>query len=163
MPILKDMDMDMNEISLIIAAIGNHEEQNGLPVNEISAALILADKSDTHRSRVRKEDFTMKNIHDRVNLSIKKNYLAVASLTIGSGGKIARLCVRGPVLVRSGHKSSQGCKQFRIIEGGKLFIRIITGIISSGARSLKRNADLVPESGILRVGIGDILREYIQR
>lgn len=77
MPILKDMDMDMNEISLIIAAIGNHEEQNGLPVNEISAALILADKSDTHRSRVRKENFNMKDIHDRVNLSIKKNYLAV--------------------------------------------------------------------------------------
>ena len=77
MSLLDKMGMDMNDISLIIAAIGNHEEQNGLPVNEISAALILADKSDTHRSRVRRRNFNLNDIHDRVNLSIKKNYLEV--------------------------------------------------------------------------------------
>ncbi len=77
MSLLSKMGMSMEDISLIIAAIGNHEEQSGLPVNEISAALILADKSDAHRSRVRKKNFNPKDIHDRVNFSIKKNYLAV--------------------------------------------------------------------------------------
>ena len=53
------------------------EEQSGVPVNDVSAALILADKSDTHRSRVRRKNFNLNDIHDRVNLAIKKNYLAV--------------------------------------------------------------------------------------
>lgn len=77
MPILQSMGMDMESIGLIISAIGNHEEQSGMPVNEISAALILADKSDAHRSRVRKVGSSTSDIHDRVNLSIKKNYIAV--------------------------------------------------------------------------------------
>ena len=77
MACLEKMGMDMQDISMIIAAIGNHEEQSGIPVNEISAALILADKSDTHRSRVRRKNFNLNDIHDRVNMSIKKNYLAV--------------------------------------------------------------------------------------
>ena len=77
MPLLQNMGMDMEEISLIMAAIGNHEEQSGVPVSEVSAALILADKSDTHRSRVRRKNFSVNDIHDRVNMSIKKNYLAV--------------------------------------------------------------------------------------
>ena len=77
MSLLESMGMDMDEISAIMAAIGNHEEQSGVPVNDIGAALILADKSDTHRSRVRRKNFNLNDIHDRVNLSIKKNYLAV--------------------------------------------------------------------------------------
>lgn len=77
MSLLQNMGMDMDEISLIMAAIGNHEEQSGVPVSEVSAALILADKSDTHRSRVRRKNFSVNDIHDRVNMSIKKNYLAV--------------------------------------------------------------------------------------
>ena len=77
MSLLENMGMDMNEISIIMAAIGNHEEQSGVPVNDVSAALILADKSDTHRSRVRRKNFNLNDIHDRVNLAIKKNYLAV--------------------------------------------------------------------------------------
>ncbi len=77
MSLLQNMGMDMEEISLIMAAIGNHEEQSGVPVSEVSAALILADKSDTHRSRVRRKNFSINDIHDRVNMSIKKNYLAV--------------------------------------------------------------------------------------
>lgn len=75
--ILIRMGMNANEAALIIAAIGNHEEETGMPVNEIAAALILADKSDAHRSRVRRETADRKDIHDRVNLSIKKNYLAI--------------------------------------------------------------------------------------
>lgn len=76
--ILTKMGMDMEEIALIIGAIGNHEEQNGTPVNPISAALIIADKSDAHRSRVRKKNYNVdKDIHDRVNMSITKNYLAI--------------------------------------------------------------------------------------
>ena len=75
--ILVRMGMDAGEVALIISAIGNHEEETGTPVNEVAAALIHADKSDAHRSRVRRETADRKDIHDRVNLSIKKNYLAI--------------------------------------------------------------------------------------
>ncbi len=75
--ILSRMKMDVDEIATVIAAIGNHEEQNGIPVNPVSAALIIADKSDAHRSRVRKKSFDSADIHDRVNMAIKKNFLAV--------------------------------------------------------------------------------------
>lgn len=74
---LSRMHMEIDEIALIIGAIGNHEEETGLPVNPISAALIIADKSDAHRSRVRKKTFDYNDIHDRVNMAIKKNYLVV--------------------------------------------------------------------------------------
>lgn len=75
------MKMDVKEISLIMGAIGNHEEENGLPVNPLSAALIIADKSDAHRSRVRKHKvFDSADIHDRVNMAIMKNYLAVDNI-----------------------------------------------------------------------------------
>ena len=75
--LLHKMGMPMEEIAVVTAAIGNHEEQTGLPVNAVSAALILADKSDAHRSRVRKRKADPGDIHDRGNLSVKKNYLAV--------------------------------------------------------------------------------------
>ncbi len=75
--LLNRMHMDMREIALIIGAIGNHEEETGIPVSEISAALIIADKSDAHRSRVRKNSFDYTDIHDRVNMSIKKNSLVI--------------------------------------------------------------------------------------
>ena len=75
--ILIRMGMDPKEVAVIISAIGNHEEENGMPVNAVAAALIIADKSDAHRSRVRRETADRKDIHDRVNLSIKKNYLAI--------------------------------------------------------------------------------------
>lgn len=75
--VLTRMHMNIQEIALIIGAIGNHEEENGLPVNPISAALIIADKSDAHRSRVRKKSFDSSDIHDRVNMAIKKNYLSI--------------------------------------------------------------------------------------
>ena len=75
--LLKRMGMDMREIGLIISAIGNHEEETGFPVNELSAALIIADKSDAHRSRVRRKNFNINDIHDRVNMSILKNFVAI--------------------------------------------------------------------------------------
>ncbi len=75
--ILIRMGMSAGEVAQIIAAIGNHEEETGTPVNALAAALIIADKSDAHRSRVRRETADIKDIHDRVNLSIKKNYLAI--------------------------------------------------------------------------------------
>ena len=76
--ILKDLGMDYNEINVITAAIGSHEESKGCPVNNISAALIIADKSDANRNRIENikgtEDLDM---HDYVNLAITKNILEV--------------------------------------------------------------------------------------
>jgi len=73
--ILARMGMAPTEIAQIIAAIGNHEEQIGTPINIVSAAVTIADKSDAHRSRVGRR--TMNDIHGRVNLSIQKNYITV--------------------------------------------------------------------------------------
>ncbi len=68
--ILDNLGMPPKDISRIISAIGNHDEGTGVPVNEIAAALIIADKSDVRRSRVRNEDVTTFDIHDRVNYSV---------------------------------------------------------------------------------------------
>ena len=73
----KNSGMDMTEIATVMGAIGNHEEETGIPVSPVSAALIIADKSDAHRSRVRRDRYDLKDIHDRVNMSIKKNSLVV--------------------------------------------------------------------------------------
>lgn len=77
MQILKDMAMDFNEIALIASAIGNHEEEYGQPVNNIAAALIIADKSDVHRGRVRNKEFASFDIHDRVNYAAEKSEIHV--------------------------------------------------------------------------------------
>ncbi len=76
-PLLRDMGMDMSEIAQILSAVGHHEEENGAPVSPLSAAIIIADKSDAHRTRVRKGTFNPNDIHDRVNYSIKKNWVEV--------------------------------------------------------------------------------------
>ena len=78
---LTRMHMDVSERAIIIGAIGNHEEETGLPVNPVSAALIIADKSDAHRSRVRRKSYDEHDIHDRVNMAIKKNSLVVDSVS----------------------------------------------------------------------------------
>jgi metal-dependent HD superfamily phosphatase/phosphodiesterase len=75
--LLSEMGMDSLEITVIVAAIGNHEEQYGHAVNSLSAALILADKSDVHRSRVRNRDVSTFDIHDRVNYGAEKSSLRV--------------------------------------------------------------------------------------
>ncbi len=77
MHILERLGMDYDEIALIMAAVGNHEEEYGHPVNEISAAVILADKSDVHWTRVRKKDAAYMDIHDRVSYAAQRSFLDV--------------------------------------------------------------------------------------
>ena len=75
--ILNDMGCDPSEIATIVTAIGNHDEGTGVPVNAVAAALILADKADVRRSRVRNKDVSTFDIHDRVNYSVKKSVLKI--------------------------------------------------------------------------------------
>lgn len=75
--LLKDMQMEPEEIAEIMTAIGNHDEGTGRPVSPMAAALILADKSDVRRSRVRNTDISTFDIHDRVNYSVKKSELKI--------------------------------------------------------------------------------------
>lgn len=75
--ILDNLDMPAEEICDIVAAIGNHDEGTGRPISPMAAALILADKSDVRRSRVRNNDPTTFDIHDRVNYSAKKAELKI--------------------------------------------------------------------------------------
>ena len=75
--ILDRMDMPAADIATIVAAIGNHDEGTGVPVNAIAAALILADKSDVRRSRVRNPEKKTFDIHDRVNYSVEKSLLKI--------------------------------------------------------------------------------------
>ena len=80
--ILKDMGMDAKERTEIMAAIGNHDEETGTAVSDISAALILADKSDVHRDRVTNTNLSTFDIHDKVNYAVTD-----ADLTIDSKEK----------------------------------------------------------------------------
>jgi metal-dependent HD superfamily phosphatase/phosphodiesterase len=80
MEILRRMGMKPDEISIIVAAIGNHDEGSGHPINAVSAALILADKSHVHRNRVRNTDVATFDIHDRVNYAVEKSVLNVDGL-----------------------------------------------------------------------------------
>jgi len=75
--VLSRMGMPPEEIATVMSAIGNHEEEYGHPVNSVAAALILADKSDVHRSRVRNQDFATFDIHDRVNYAVEHSFLRV--------------------------------------------------------------------------------------
>ena len=75
--ILDKMGMPAEDIATIVTAIGNHDEGVGVPVNAVSAALILADKSDVRRSRVRNSDFSSFDIHDRVNYSVEDSKLEI--------------------------------------------------------------------------------------
>lgn len=75
--ILDHLNFPPEEIALIVSAIGNHDEGTGVPVSPLAAALILADKSDVRRSRVRNNDLTSFDIHDRVNYSVTKAELKI--------------------------------------------------------------------------------------
>ena len=75
--ILDEMGMPAEDVATIVTAIGNHDEGTGVPVNDIAAALILADKSDVRRSRVRNQDQQTFDIHDRVNYSVEKSILKI--------------------------------------------------------------------------------------
>jgi uncharacterized protein len=71
--ILNEMGMDASEIAPILGAIGNHEESSGLPISTMSAALVIADKSDVHFSRVQNPIIESYDIHDRVNAAVQKS------------------------------------------------------------------------------------------
>lgn len=71
------LEMDPKEIALIMNALGNHEEEIGVPTTVVGAAAILADKSDVHHTRVRNPDPDSFDIHDRVNYAAKRSFLRV--------------------------------------------------------------------------------------
>lgn len=75
--ILRRLGMDPKESALVMAAIGNHEEERGESVSEISAAVIIADKADVHRSRVQNPDMLSFDIHDRVNYAAQRSFVRV--------------------------------------------------------------------------------------
>lgn len=75
--ILDNLGFSATDISAIICAIGNHDEGDGLPVSPLAAALILADKSDVRRSRVRNTNINDFDIHDRVNYSVTNTDLLI--------------------------------------------------------------------------------------
>ena len=76
--ILDRLGMQPEELASVVTAIGNHDEGTGVPVSPIAAALILADKSDVRRSRVRNQDVSTFDIHDRVNFSATSAELTVS-------------------------------------------------------------------------------------
>ncbi len=75
--ILNNMNADAEDIALIVSAIGNHDEGTAVVVNPIAAALILADKTDVRRSRVRNANCTVTDIHDRVNYSVINSEITI--------------------------------------------------------------------------------------
>ena len=75
--ILKDMGMPVQDRASIMLAIGNHDESTGTAVSEISAALIMADKTDVHRSRVVNKNIATFDIHDRVNYAVTESKLDI--------------------------------------------------------------------------------------
>ena len=77
--ILDNMGASADDIATIITAIGNHDEGTAVPVNPITAALILADKTDVRASRVRNTDIKSFDIHDRVNYSVKRADLDIST------------------------------------------------------------------------------------
>ena len=76
--ILDHLGMPAEEIATVVTAIGNHDEGTGVPVNPVAAALIIADKSDVRRSRVRNSDRSTFDIHDRVNYSVEESTLSIS-------------------------------------------------------------------------------------
>ena len=84
--ILDHLGFPAEETAMIVSAIGNHDEGTGVPVSPLAAALILADKSDVRRNRVRNTEITSFDIHDRVNYSVTK-----AELKINSAHTIIKL------------------------------------------------------------------------
>lgn len=75
--ILDKMGMAPTEVAQVVSAIGNHDEHTAFPVNALAAAVILADKSDVRRSRVRNRDIATFDIHDRVNYSVEQSSLKI--------------------------------------------------------------------------------------
>lgn len=75
--LLKELEVAPADMAHVLSAVGNHEEQYGVAVGPVAAAVILADKSDVHRSRVRKDAKIDMDIHDRVNYAVESSFLRV--------------------------------------------------------------------------------------
>ena len=75
--LLNKLNMPPQEIGLVCSAIGHHDEKTAYPVNPLAAALILSDKSDVRRSRVRKDAVLEADIHDRVNYAVESSRLEI--------------------------------------------------------------------------------------
>lgn len=75
--LLDELGASPEENAIIIAAIGNHDESTAVPINPITAALILADKTDVRRSRVRNRDLATFDIHDRVNYAVEESHVEI--------------------------------------------------------------------------------------
>ena len=75
--LLEERGMPAADIATVVTAIGNHDEGTGVPVNPVAAALILGDKTDVRRSRVRHAELSTFDIHDRVNSSVVRSSLQV--------------------------------------------------------------------------------------
>lgn len=86
--ILDNLGFGADEIATIVTAIGNHDEGTGVPVNPVAAALIIADKSDVRKTRVRNNDVLSFDIHDRVNYSVKSS-----SISINNEKTVITLCL----------------------------------------------------------------------
>jgi len=84
--ILDNLGMDPEEIAVVVTAIGNHDEGTGIAVNAISAAVILGDKTDVRRTRVRNSDISTFDIHDRVNYAVTNS-----SVTVSEDKKVVTL------------------------------------------------------------------------
>ena len=76
-PILREMGMPVSDVLEIVTAVGNHEEQSGTVSSAVSAALVIGDKSDAHKSRVRHNKPDPTDVHDRVNFAIQENSVVV--------------------------------------------------------------------------------------
>lgn len=87
--LLEELGMEPEETAVVITAIGNHDEKTAHPVNAVAAALILADKSDVRRSRVRNRDTIKFDIHDRVNYAVER-----AELDLDGENKTLTLLIR---------------------------------------------------------------------
>lgn len=75
--LLQQLGMPAEDIATVVSAVGNHDEKTGVPVNAVTAALILADKADVRRSRVRNTDISRFDIHDRVNYSVIASVMSI--------------------------------------------------------------------------------------
>lgn len=129
--ILNSMGMDVKETAIIMNAVSNHEEENGIPTNPISSAIIIADKADVHRSRVRTIKFIKFDIHDRVNYAVTKSKITVdkknkiISLNLEIDQKISQVMEYFEIFLSrmlACKKASHvlGCKFHLLINGIKL-------------------------------------------
>ena len=95
--LLRKIGFTADEVALVVSAVGNHEEEIGEPVNSVAAALIIADKSDVHKTRVRNFSMISADIHDRVNYAVDRAFLQIdkdrksISLNLNIDTKIAQV------------------------------------------------------------------------